>query len=118
MKHPTQPLEIINGVLRFKRNSIVDYLAKDRLNDLAVMNFPQEDWEQLAQLIGYSLSGFGELSYVSDELYECAVKMQKDGIDERDARIKYLEDTLSKVRHSMKEIVPNLFKIHKDDLTT
>lgn len=37
------------------------------LNTLYVMNFPQEDREQFAQLMGYSISGYHELSYVSDE---------------------------------------------------
>ena len=30
-------------------------------------SFPQEDREQFAQLIGYSICGYHELSYVSDE---------------------------------------------------
>ncbi len=36
------------------------------------MGFSDEDREQFAQLIGYSLNGFGELSYVSEETYEAA----------------------------------------------
>jgi len=40
-----------------------------------MIGFPQEDREQFAQLIGYSLSGFGELDYVSDETYEVAERM-------------------------------------------
>lgn len=42
------------------------------MNDLACMEFSQEDREQFAQLIGYSLSGYGDLSYVSDESYDAA----------------------------------------------
>lgn len=73
-KHPVQPLvRDEQGGLRFKENSIVKFLAANRLNELARMNFPSEDWEQLAQLIGYSLSGFGELSYVSEDTYKRAV---------------------------------------------
>jgi hypothetical protein len=34
------------------------------------MPFDREDWEQFAQLIGYSLDGFGELSYVSQETHK------------------------------------------------
>jgi hypothetical protein len=72
-RHPVQPLVIDpHGRVRFKRNAIVDYLAEGKLNDLARMDFPQEDWEQLAQLIGYSLDGFGTLSYVTDETWERA----------------------------------------------
>lgn len=77
MKHPVQPLETdSSGVLRFKKNAIVRFLLDAGpfdMNQLALMPFSQEDREQFAQLIGYSLSGFGELSYVSDETYERAV---------------------------------------------
>lgn len=74
--HPTQPLKKDRlGTLRFKDNAIVRYLldwATVRgmsLNELAQLPFSNEDRVQLAQLIGYSLSGFGELSYVSDAAY-------------------------------------------------
>lgn len=78
MKHPVQPLDLDeHGVLRFKANAIVRFLLDAGpfdMNKLAMMNFSQEDREQFAQLIGYSLSGFGELSYVSDETYDRAQK--------------------------------------------
>lgn len=71
--HPIQPLKTDEqGVIRFKENSIVTFLANGKLNELAKMGFPREDWVQLAQLIGYSLSGWGTLSYVSDEDWERA----------------------------------------------
>ena len=116
MKHPIQPIENINGILRFKKNAIVDFLTEGRLNELSAMDFPQEDWEQLAQLIGYSLSGFGDLSYVSDETYETATNMQEGNRSEAEARIQYLEETLMEIRNAVKQIVPHLFKIHEDDL--
>lgn len=78
MKHPLQPIELDErGIARFKSNAIVCYLldnGKTGMNELALMPFSQEDREQFAQLIGYSLCGFGELSYVSDETYEDADK--------------------------------------------
>lgn len=116
MKHPIQPIIKIDDILYFKKNSIVEFLAHGRLNELAAMNFPKEDWEQLAQLIGYSLSGFSDLSYVSDETYNNALKMYKTGKTEAEARIEYLEETLNNVRKYLKKIVPMLFKIHIDDL--
>ena len=71
--HPIQQLKTDkDGVLRFKENSIVRFLTEGRLNELAAMEFPREDWVQLAQLIGYSLSGWGTLSYVNDEDWERA----------------------------------------------
>ena len=76
MKHPIQPLDLDeHETLRFKANAIVRFLLDAGpfdMNQLAQMTFSQEDREQFAQLIGYSLSGFGELSYVSDETYERA----------------------------------------------
>ncbi len=73
-EHPTQPLIVDeHGVLRFKANAIVQYLLDAGpfdMNHLAKIRFfTDEDRVQFAQLIGYSRSGFGELSYVSDEAY-------------------------------------------------
>lgn len=74
--HPIQPLqEDADGVLRFKPNKIVQWLLEAghfSLNTVAMTKFPQEDREQFAQLIGYSLAGFGDLSYVRDETYAAA----------------------------------------------
>ncbi len=87
MKRPIQPLQYDDdGMLRFRANKIVRYLLDAGpfdMNKLAMMPgesevyagaFSQEDWEQFAQLIGYSLGGFGELSYVRDKTYERAAK--------------------------------------------
>jgi hypothetical protein len=75
-KHPMQPLvRDADGVARFKQNAIVRFLLDAGpfdLNQIALMPFSDEDREHFAQLIGYSLDGFGELSYVSDEAYEQA----------------------------------------------
>lgn len=77
-KHPMQPVVMVDGVARFKRNAIVAFLldfatAKGiSMNELAVMPFSREDREQLAQLIGYSVSGFGDLSYSSCDVVEKA----------------------------------------------
>lgn len=71
-KHPMQPVILDEyGVVRFKKNHIVRALldtGKLNMNDLAVMNFPEEDRVQFAQLIGYSVSGAGDLSYMPDDL--------------------------------------------------
>ena len=78
-KHPLQPLWTDEcGTLRFKPNAIVKFLLDAGpcdLNQIACMPFEDADREQLAQLIGYSLSGFCELSYVSDETYNLACSM-------------------------------------------
>jgi hypothetical protein len=66
-KHPMQPIVLDgDGVPRFKANSIVRLLLEDGswdMNRLAIIPFSAEDREQFAQLIGYSISGFGELPY-------------------------------------------------------
>jgi len=73
-----QPLVNVNGVTRFKKNGLVDALYEHGvktglgMNELHCMDFSDEDRTQFAQLIGYSLSGYGSLSYVSDESYEAA----------------------------------------------
>jgi hypothetical protein len=74
--HPMQPVEWDeHGVIRFKRNRIVERLLEVAsahgfdLNQIAIEgargNFDDEDQRQLAQLIGYSVSGYGDLSYAT-----------------------------------------------------
>lgn len=61
------------GTVRFKSNKLVERLLEESqkqgfgLNELACIEASQPDREQFAQLIGYSLSGYHELPYVSDE---------------------------------------------------
>lgn len=85
-QHPMQSIYIDkDGNARFKENKIVRYML-DRniinMNDIASLRFSNEDRMQFAQLIGYSVDGYGDLSYVSDESYNKAVeiadKMLKD----------------------------------------
>jgi hypothetical protein len=70
-KHPVQPLIYDkDGILRFKENTVVRYLLDHGnidLNMIAKLNFSQEDREQFAQLIGYSLNGASTLSYMSED---------------------------------------------------
>lgn len=120
MKHPIQPVELdVYGTPRFKPNAIVSFLlnvAPVNLNDIAVKDFSQNDREQFAQLIGYSLNHFGGLSYVSSDTYETANRMFAKSATETEARIEYLEAILETVRSGMKGIIPVLFDVHPDDL--
>lgn len=62
----------------FKANAIIDHMLDAGpldMNKLALMEASREDREQFAQLIGYSVGGFCELSYVSDEACERAYAM-------------------------------------------
>lgn len=81
-QHPIQPLsKDAHGVLRFKRNAIVCYLLDHGgidLNQIGAMEFTKEDRQQFAQLIGYSLSGYGELNYVTDRAWEKAQQSQTE----------------------------------------
>lgn len=126
MKHPIQPLaKDEDGTLRFLKNKIVcDLLdfATPRglgLNEMASRDYSDEDRQQFAQLIGYSLSGYGELrGYVNDEDYYAAAKMA-EGLDERDARIAALEQKVSELRSAadmLREPVARLLEMHPDDL--
>jgi hypothetical protein len=119
-KHPIQPLEKDDfGVIRFKRNAIVDHLLDKGgidLNQIACMEFSDEDRQQFAQLIGYSLSGYSELGYVSDDAYEAAERMAEKGESESDARIAALEAKLESIRTGLRVVAAEAFRIHPDDL--
>jgi len=95
MRNPQPMQEIVKGPdgrAHFRENAIVRYIVdhasdvvhpgapaidprtgtpyhqgKLDLGKLRTIDFPQEDWEQFAQLMGYSISGYHELAYVSDE---------------------------------------------------
>ena len=123
MKNPIQPLQVDNsGTIRFKPNKIVETLlewSRERgrdLNDLACMPFSSDDRSQFAQLIGYSLGGYGELSYVDDDTYNAASKMS-EGLTEEQARIQSLQTELNALRKSLMEPMARLFGVHPEDLS-
>lgn len=75
MKHPIQPVVLAHNVIRFKENKIVRLLLERGpfdMNALALMDFSDDDRTQFAQLIGYSVSGFGDLSYADPEVVAAA----------------------------------------------
>lgn len=86
-RHPVQPLVADGKVSRFKQNAIVRFLLDHGpfdMNQIGAMEFSAEDREQFAQLIGYSLSGFGDLDYVSDATYEIAAR--QDNMRRKDVK--------------------------------
>lgn len=87
LKHPRQPIGLSeHGTIRFKPNKIIDWLfetGRADLNKIVTMGFPVEDMVQFWQLLGYSVSGFGDLSFVPEEEIKAC--------DEEAARI-YKED--------------------------
>lgn len=77
----TQPVVRIGDTLRFRENPIVRALYDHGvrtglgLNELVAGlagEFPQRDWEQFYQLIGYSVAGYHELPRVSDDAARAA----------------------------------------------
>ena len=119
--HPIQPVEEDErGIPRFKKNAIVEHLLDKNtsgmdMNYLAMQNFSQEDREQFAQLIGYSLSGAGDLSYFGKETL-VAADMEYEGMSPSDARIAALEAALKKAKDALRDAAVAVFDIHPDDL--
>jgi hypothetical protein len=64
-KHPTQKIVVADDqMVRFQENPIVRYLLDNgglTMTDLARLDFSNADRRQFAQLIGYSVRGYGEL---------------------------------------------------------
>lgn len=71
-KHPMQPIELdSHDVVRFRANSVIRWLVDTGRLDLDEVNlhgFGREDIAQVMQLLGYSVSGFGDLQCASDEV--------------------------------------------------
>jgi len=67
-RHPMQPVVLDeSGVARFKGNAIVRHLLDSGaidMNALALLDFSDGDRNQFSQLIGYSLGGWSNLTYV------------------------------------------------------
>ena len=71
-----QPIEIAaDGVVRFRENKIVRFLLDAGpfdMNQLALMRFDRANYSEFAQLIGYSVSGYGDLSYADPDVVAAA----------------------------------------------
>ena len=70
-KNPMKPIGYDqNNIVRFKANSVIQWLCgegKLDLNQMAIKQFPIEDQQQIAQLLGYSVCGYCDLSYATDK---------------------------------------------------
>jgi hypothetical protein len=121
LKHPIQPLSKDEyGTIRFKENKMITYLlnnGRHDMNSLGMGSFSNEDQQQFAQLIGYSLSGYGELSYVSDDSYDTATTLYYEGGTEEQAELTMLRTKLETIKSNVRDMAINLFHIHPDDLT-
>ncbi len=105
---------------RFVENKIVSYLLDNGgidMNKLAVLPFTDAERVQFAQLIGYSVSGFSTLSYVDDEAYAVASKMEDaPKLIESNARNAALREQLAEIKRGLKIAAVEAFRIHEDDL--
>lgn len=105
---PVQPLVLDpKEVLRFKKNTLVRFLLDDctnrrtlDLNRISMMDFPPDDFNQLAQLIGYSHSGAP--SYLFTRAWNAAAREW----EERQQRV--LMDTLQEKCDHLEQILPNV----------
>lgn len=120
MRNPLQPIAKDSaGTPRFKENKIVSYLLDHGgfdLNDIAKLDFSTDDREQFAQLIGYSLCGFSELSYVTEDTYSAADALAERGVSEIEAKVISLEEKIGEIREALRVAAAAAFRIHPDDL--
>ena len=69
--YPMQPVYLDkDGVARFKANAVVDWLFRSNgmdLNRIPTDALDVGDVEVFWQMLGYSVSGYGDLSFVRDE---------------------------------------------------
>lgn len=113
-EHPIQNIVTdAHGVKRFETNRLVEKLLEVAtatgfgLNELYAFGFGLDgidrDRRQLAQLIGYSVSGYGSLSYVRDQDY--AAVARRDGRPEDAARIAELEEEVGVLKVAIDRIL-------------
>jgi len=122
MKHPMQKIVMVSNVHRFVQNSIVRHLLEVStnlgfgLNELAIVDFSQDDWEQFYQLIGYSLSGYSELSKVSEESYLMAEALSQSDEPAETIQLRVLSDRMRDLKEALRGPIAELYGIHPDDL--
>ena len=114
VKFPLQP--IIAG--RFVENRIVRDLLDNGpfdMNSIATGSYTDQEQVQFAQLIGYSVSGFGSLSYVDNETYEAA-ELVSGGCPSSEARYTALSSQMENIKDGIRSAAAELFRVHPDDL--
>lgn len=100
------------GTLRFKESKIVKYLLDNSEIVPTTIYFPKEDWEQFSQLIGYSVSGWGGLPYVSDIAYEMVCTKQNSFNKKfEDVYAEQLETETMRLREILKSAMCGIFNL-------
>lgn len=121
--HPIQPVVVVDGVTRFQSNPLIKYLLSNggiHQDDLCILyqtedGYTKDDYQQLMQLIGYSVCGYRDLHEADLLVYDTAQKMA-DGEDEKNARIAILQEEIDYLKSSLKEPIARLYNKHPDDL--
>lgn len=111
---PIQPIKDNRFVQNRIVNAILEVSQLD-LNDIAGMDFTEQERMQFAQLIGYSLGGFSGLSYVNNVTYHAACEMAS-GATEEQSRTKALRNHIMDICEGLKIAAAAAFEIHPDDL--
>lgn len=127
---PLQPIyKDENGTFRFVENKVVSFLLKEGgidMNRLAMEDFSNADREQFAQLIGYSLSGFGDLSYVSDIAYNLAYEIANSQEENNTTltetqKLKlenaFLKKELNNIKDLLRTPISVIFNIDEEELS-
>lgn len=97
---PMQPVMTDrDGTRRFVENRIIRDLVEFSathgrgIHAIAAGDYTDQERQQFAQLNGYSIRGYGELSYVDDVAYEQACA-QSDGDDPDQVRLDLLDEVI------------------------
>jgi hypothetical protein len=128
-KNPMQPIVIDSkNVVRFKGNEIVRAVYEISkvhgfgLHEIAMRNFTKDDRKQFAQLLGYSVSGYGDLPYVDKVSVECAdqqVALLLSGapvVSEQEMELQVLRDENRRLKAAIRKAAVEAFSIHPSDL--
>lgn len=103
-KFPIQPIKDF----RFVKNSIVEDLLESHtsmnMNTIAIKSYSSEERMQFAQLIGYSLNGYGDLDYVTDEKYNEAEVVANGHEQGEGATISFLRGEVLKLEEKIRKI--------------
>jgi hypothetical protein len=111
IRHPIQPMVMVDGTLRYKENKIIrallDYSSERGfgMNEIAARQFDNDDRVQLVQLIGYSHDGASSLSYFPDEVWEASQTMHEAGLSEDQARLQALRNAVNTLQAKAIEAV-------------
>jgi hypothetical protein len=106
-KQPMQPIEYVGDVIRFRENAVINWMYEHlgargiSMNEIVAQyqagEFSVDDMEQLYQLIGYSVSGFGSLRIPRRETVAAADAIAAELVKKRRTASKPAQAMLAKL---------------------